>query len=203
MVGNGQVNQFKGVFHDYEDGNYGGIAVNMKSGINDGDFGNGIVYNYGASLTENNEDYAWQLDSYFTGSYEFSLTPSTYANVGISISLNGLPYRMFFNDEDNKVSTAYSVGPIIGLRHQFKISQSTHLVPFAHYYYSSQSVSSSSLWTIFADAFTDPEKDRSVHDYRDVVVAGATVDFSNVLITPAYVKNNTQESWHIGLGVNF
>jgi len=110
---------------------------------------------------------------------------------------------MLFNDDDNKVATAYSAGPLVVLRHTVYFDRHQSLTPFAHYFYSSQSVSSGSLWNVFADAFTDPEKDRSDHSYQDVIVAGDTANLNNALITPVYVKSGSRESWHIGLGVRY
>jgi len=203
MSGSGEQSNFKGVFHRYDNLNYGGISLNKRSANDLEQSGNGVVFNYGFSITENSEDYKWQLDSYLSASYEVALSSNTQANLGVSLSVNGLPYRIFFNDDDNKVATAYSVGPLVGIRHQIQLAQGQTLTPFAHYFYSSQSISSRSLWNIFADAFTDPEKDRSVHDYQDVIVLGATADLHNFLITPVYVKSDSDESWHMSLGVSY
>ncbi len=203
MFGAGEQSSFKGIFHSYDNVNYGGISLNKRSANGLEQSGKGAVFNYGFSITENSEDYKWQLDSYLSASYELALSSNTQASLGISLSVNGLPYRIFFNDDDNKVATAYSVGPLVGIRHQIRLAQGQTLTPFGHYFYSSQSISSRSLWNIFADAFTDPEKDRSVHDYQDVIVLGATADLHRFLITPAYVKNDANESWHIGIGVSY
>lgn len=203
MSKRGEEQNFKGIFHSYDHVNYGGISLNKRSANSLDRAGNGAVFNYGLSISENSKDYKWQLDSYITASYELALSHNTQANLGISLSVNGLPYRIFFNDDDNKVATAYSVGPLVGIRHQIQLAQGQTLTPFAHYFYSSQSVSSRSLWNIFGDAFTDPEKDRSVHDYQDVIVAGVTANLQNFLITPVYVKSDANESWHISLGVSY
>ena len=203
MSKRGEEQNFKGIFHSYDHVNYGGVAVNKRSASSLDRAGNGAVFNYGVSISENSKDFKWQLDSYITASYELALSNNTQANLGISLSVNGLPYRIFFNDDDNKVATAYSVGPLVGIRHQVQLAQGQTLTPFAHYFYSSQSISSRSLWNIFGDALTDPEKDRSVHDYRDVFVVGMTADLNKFLITPVYIKNDSRESWHISLGVSY
>lgn len=203
MSGRGEQRNFKGVFQSYDNVNSGGISINKRSADGLDNAGNGAVFNYGFSITENSEDFKWQLDTYLTASYELALSSNTQANLGVSLSVNGLPYRIFFNDDDNKVATAYSVGPLVGIRHQIRLAQGQTLTPFGHYFFSSQSISSRSLWNIFADAFTDPEKDRAIHDYQDVIVLGATADLHNFLITPVYVKSDSQESWHISLGVSY
>ncbi len=203
MNGKKETSNFKGIYHSYEDGSYGGITFNTRSPKSLDNFGNGAVFHYGLSVTENSEDYNWQFDTYLTASYEAALSSNTHANLGLSFSVNGQVSRIFYNDNDRNVASAYSIGPVVGIRHQMPIDRGSSLTPFAHYFYSSQSVSSSSLWNIFGDAFTDPEKDRSVHDYRDVFVVGMTADLNKFLITPVYIKNDSKESWHISLGVSY
>lgn len=195
--------RFAGEYHSYDGLHYGGIGADFASRQLLGNRNANTVVYYGGSLTENSDDYDWQLDMYITAAYEIQFAPSTDLSLGVSASFNGLPYRMFFNDSGNKVATGYTIGPVVGVRHIAELSQGVTLAPFGHYFYSSQSVSSRSLWNIFADAFSGEISSRSEHDFRDVWVAGVTLDANQLLITPSYVRSNNAESWHLSVGVNF